>query len=232
MLFFKKSGIVLSLLFFVGCGSETTTSINPISEDSYAQKFINSSACDVILDKLYFTVCYDNQLKAAKAVAYSLDGDLVNELNIIDRPYFYEEEMLDIGSRANYYDYSNSGYDRGHLAPDASFDWSQESLEATYSLANIIPQVPEVNQLMWVDAEFYERSKAVELGEVNVINIVKYGTDPIRIGENQIAVSDGYYKVLYKDDYMECFYYENDPNASSIGDYLDLHRVSCSSVSY
>ena len=232
MQLFKRVYFLSILLIFIGCGSDSNTPQNPIEDSPYAKEFINDNLCDVTLDKLYYTVCYDNQLKAAKAVFYHLDGDLVNELNIQDRPPFYEEEMLDINSRASYDDYTNSGYDRGHLAPDASFDWSQESLDATYSLANIIPQAPEVNQQMWVDVESYERTKAEELGEVNVLNVVKYDASPLRIGANQIAVSKGFYKVIYIDDYMECFYYENDLNASSQGDSLALHQVGCSGVAY
>jgi len=232
MIRFKKSITFLLLLFFVGCGSDSQKFTDGSVVSSYARGFINVDECDAIVDKVFLAICYDSSLKAAKAVGYSLDGVLVHQLNITDRPPFYEESSLDANSRATYSDYTNSGYDRGHLAPDASFDWSQESLDSTYSLANIIPQVPEVNQHMWVDVENYERSKAVDLGTVNILNIVKYSNTPTRIGANQIAVSEGYYKVLYKDEYQECFYYANDLNASSNGDTLALHQVACSEVSY
>jgi len=198
------------------------------SED-YISSFINESNCDQILDKEFLTICYDHTLKVAKSVTYTLSGDLVNELNIQERPSFYVEQDIDREYRASTSDYTNSGYDRGHLAPDASFDWSQESLDATYSLANIIPQVPTVNRRMWIKAENYAREKAVDLSELEVINIVKYTTTPDRIGDNNISVSIGYYKILFnsEEEYKECFYYANDTNASSDGDTLDNHRVDC-----
>ena len=197
-------------------------------------KFLNNTICDTIIDKEFFKICYSYDYKVAKSVAYKLDGGLVNETNIKERPNFYEEETLAPSQRAKYSDYTNSGYDRGHLAPDASFDWSQESLDATYSLANIIPQVPEVNQDMWVKVEKHARDKAVELGSVNILNIVKYNTKPNRIGEDNIAVSIGFYKVLYSDDesYKECYYYANEQNANSSSDTLDSHEVNCDTVSY
>ena len=37
------------------------------------------------------------------------------------------------------------GYDVGHLANDASFDYNKETLYDTYSTANVIPQLPEIN---------------------------------------------------------------------------------------
>jgi len=240
----KNALILLSFFLFIGCGGTSSTVINQsdtnstevtqngVTVTSYERGFINVDECNVIVDKVFLNICYDNSLKVAKAVSYTLDGTLVHQLNIVPRPSFYSEIQVELTNRAKYSDYTGSGYDRGHLAPDASFDWSQESLDATYSLANIIPQVPVVNQQMWVDVENYERTKAVDLGTVNVLNIVKYSSTPTRIGANQIAVSDGYFKVLYKDAYKECFYYANDLNATSVGDTLALHQVNCNTVAY
>ncbi len=232
-----KTLIFATTLFFIGCGSTQVAPPkcnNSTPKIDIKSKFINSSNCDTIIDKEFFEICYSYNYKAAKSVAYTLDGDLVNETNIKERPFFYEEEELDPSQRAKYSDYTNSGYDRGHLAPDAAFDWSKESLEATYSLANIIPQVPEVNQDMWVKVEKYARDKAVELGSVNILNIVKYSSKPKRIGEGKIAVSKGFYKVLYNEDksYEECYYYANEENTNSSSDTLASHKVNCSRVSY
>ena len=225
--------ISLSIFLFIGCG-DTQVSSRDSSTIGIKSQFINDTFCDTIIDKEFLDICYNYDLKVAKSVAYTLAGDLVNELNIKERPSFYEEPILANDQRASSSDYSGSGYDRGHLAPDASFDWSQESLEATYSLANIIPQIKEVNRDMWVKVEQYARDKAVELGSVNILNVVKYSSKPKRIGQDDIAVSNGFYKVLYNDDesYKECYYYANEPNANSSSDVLASHKVNCDTVSY
>ncbi len=203
-------------------------------QSSYQSYFINMDKCDQVVDKSYILICYDYSYKAALSVGYTLKGNLVNDPNIDERPPFYEEPLIPEAFRAAYTDYTNSGYDRGHLAPDASFDWSETSLNAVYTLANIIPQVPTVNRYQWVDVEEYGRDMAVELGEVGVLDIVRYPASPSTIGANQIAVSAGYYKVLYSygNSYEECFYYANDPGASAQGDTLDDHRIDCSQVDY
>jgi endonuclease G len=213
---------------------EEIEEITPIVEKEldYTKEFISKENCHQILDKEFLTICYDYNLKAAKGVAYTLYGDLVNELNIQDRPSFHIEEDIESIYRATISDYTNRGYDRGHLAPDASFDWSQESLDSTYSLANIIPQVPKVNRQMWVKAENYARAKAVELFELNILNLVKYSDSPQQIGENNISVSIGYYKILFNIDekYEECFYYANDFNASAENDQLKNHTINCANI--
>ena len=231
-----KKPLLLSvfLLILTGCGGASQAPEPDRSTSGIKSKFINNSACDVIIDKQFLEICYDNGLKAAKSVSYTLAGDLMDELDIKDRPRFYSEESVEEQYQAHYSDYTNSGYDRGHLAPDAAFDWSEESLDATYSLANIIPQVREVNRDMWVDVERYARIKAIDMGRVNVLNIVKYRSRPRRIGEHGIAVSDGFYKVLYDEDsgYEECFYYANRPNENSLSDKRDTHLVDCGSIAY
>ena len=226
-----KTLLLATILLFIGCGSTQLSQGNNTTTDIKSQ-FLNDTLCDTIIDKEFLKICYSYDYKAAKSVAYTLDGDLVNEINIQERPFFYEEEALEPTQRAKYSDYTNSGYDRGHLAPDAAFDWSEESLKATYSLANIIPQVPEVNQDMWVKVEKYARDKAVEFGSVNVLNVVKYNSKPIRIGKNGIAVSDGFYKILYSNDnsYKECYYYANKPNLNSKKDTLSSHKVNCDAL--
>ena len=79
-------------------------------------------------------------------------------------------------------------------------------------MANIIPQAPQVNRKTWIKAEKLERSVAVSLGSVNVLNGVVYSSNPQRIGKNEIAVPDGFWKMIYNDekDYKKCFFYEND----------------------
>jgi endonuclease G len=204
---------------------------NPI-DPNYTQRFINSRRCSQIIDKEFLTICYDHKLKVARAVAYTLYGDLVNDLNIKKRPYFYVESLIDEMYQAKIEDYKGSGYDRGHLAPDASFDWSQESLNATYSLANIIPQVPEVNQRLWTKVESYAREKAMELFEIEVVNVMKYSKNPKYIGESHVAVSQGYYKILFNKEkiYEECFYYANDLSTDIDSDKLENHKVDCKKI--
>jgi endonuclease G len=178
-------------------------------------------------------MCYDYKKKAVKSVAYTLLGDLMNETNIDKRPSFYVEKELKSKDRISSTDYTNSGYDKGHMAPDAAFDWSEESLEAVYTLANIIPQAPQVNRRSWAKLERYVRTKAEELGELNIVNVVKYGQRSSRMGKNRMAISKGYYKILYNEDenYEECFYYNNKKGVSADNDLLEDHSVSCAIVS-
>lgn len=61
------------------------------------------------------------------------------------------------GNTALYYDYLNSGYDRGHMVPSADMRWSQQALAATYLYSNIVPQTPDLNRGAWAELEDWVR---------------------------------------------------------------------------
>jgi len=207
------------LLFFV------ITSIYATNLSNY----INKENCSQIINKQVFTICYDYKMKGAKYVSYTLDGKKVNAVNIKKRHSFYTEKNLPKKYRSHTKDYTHSGYDRGHLANDASFDYSKKVVRKTYSMANIIPQAPKVNRKTWIKAEKLERKVAVGLGTVNVLNGVVYNSNPLRIGKNKIAIPNGFWKMIYNDkkNYKKCFYYQNDLNIIIKGDKLKSHLINC-----
>ncbi|WP_373033332.1 DNA/RNA non-specific endonuclease [Sulfurovum sp.] len=192
--------------------------------------FINKKNCDQIIDKQAFTICYDYTAKGARYVAYTLDGKLVNAVNVKKRSSFYTEKNLPKKYRSHTRDYTNSGYDRGHLANDASFDYDEKAVRKTYTMANIIPQAPKVNRKTWIKAEKLERQVAVSLGSVSVLNGVVYSSNPKRIGKNKIAVPNGFWKMIYNDakGYQKCFYYQNNDAIDVKADKLKSHQVECS----
>jgi len=69
-------------------------------------------------------------------------------------------------------DYTRSGYDRGHMAPNADFNDTYENALMTFFIANIWPQTPNVNRVVWLKAENETRRLASEYSFVKVIIIV------------------------------------------------------------
>ena len=54
-------------------------------------------------------------------------------------------------------DYTNTGFDRGHLCPSDDRDATPEDNAATFLLTNIVPQSPRHNREVWKSLEDYER---------------------------------------------------------------------------
>jgi len=75
-------------------------------------------------------------------------------------------------SLPNHRDYTNSGYDRGHMAPNADFNDTTENALMTFFIANIWPQTPSLNRVDWLKTENETRRLASVYTKVKVIIIV------------------------------------------------------------
>lgn len=214
----------LTFCLFTGIASASAAGVS---------NFINNRNCDQVLDKKFYQLCYNYKAKGALFVGYTLTGSNMEAGNIKKRPRFYPDTAIPARYRTTSSDYTKNEFhaDRGHLAPDASFDYSVKSLHSVYSMANIIPQYSRINRKTWIKAERYERQVARKLGSVNVINGVIYGTSPKRMHKSGIAYPEAYWKMLYDNHGFErCFYYKNDSHEKISGDKLRDHLVDCKLV--
>jgi endonuclease G len=107
-------------------------------------------------------VSFDCALGHAQWVSWTVSE---SDLGSVSRSKeFYSEPQL---PRSNCIlpqpqDYSGSGYDRGHMAPSGDRTASRESNNAVFSMANIVPQAPQVNQKGWNDLENWTRGRVRE----------------------------------------------------------------------
>lgn len=93
-------------------------------------------------------------------------------------------------------DYTNSGYDRGHLSPSGDMPTAEADAE-TFSMANVAPQAPHFNRGSWEQAESLVRDIAVYVGETWVVTGVLFeGAHVQKIG-SRVLVPTAFYKALY-----------------------------------
>ena len=82
----------------------------------------------------------------------------------IPRPDFRSDPRLPRWyKRVGPFDYSGSGYDRGHMVPSADRFADRRLNAETFLLTNIVPQSRSLNQYPWNDLEQYVRGQ-VRLG--------------------------------------------------------------------
>lgn len=70
---------------------------------------------------------------------------------------------------ARHDDYTNTGFDRGHLCPSDDRDGSDEDNRSTFILSNIVPQAPQHNRQAWRLLEEYGRSLLDADNEIYVV---------------------------------------------------------------
>lgn len=99
-------------------------------------------------------------------------------------------------------DYRNSGYDRGHLAPNYAMAklYGDAAQRASFLMSNVSPQSPRLNQLLWQRLEEAETDLLAPLrGDLWVLTGPIYGDSPRRIGAG-VSVPEAYFRVWVKQD--------------------------------
>ena len=209
--------------------SALTAMLVMLSTQAMAAVTYAPGTCDQVIHNVVYTVCYSYNKHAALYVDYTLDGALVNKLNIKRHYGFHGERKLAKPYRVygSYYRGTSKTLDRGHLAPDAAFDYNKKILRNVYSMANIIPQYKRINRYTWSKAEARARYLATVYGKVNVLNGVVFPTPPLASPVRKVAMPSAYWKMIYTPTASECYWYDNDPNAVTKGDKLISHTIPC-----
>ena len=102
---------------------------------------------------------YNNSRGGVNWVSWRTTRDDVGDS--IPRPDFRPDPRLPKWyKRIGYYDYSGSGYDRGHMVPSADRFANPRLNEETFMMTNIVPQTGVLNQFPWNDFEMFLRSQA------------------------------------------------------------------------
>lgn len=112
----------------------------------------------------------------------------------IPRPDFRPDPRLPANFKhIGYFDYSGSGYDRGHMVPSADRFADPKLNAETFMMTNIVPQTGALNRFPWEKLESYARSQAWRGWDVYQIAGV-YGTNGVL--KNKVTVPTNCWKII------------------------------------
>lgn len=151
----------------------------------------------IILHKSNFSLAYDSNCKSAKWVAYRLTKDQLKDRIDLDRVLFSSDPQLK-RNKTEYYDYSGSGYDRGHLVPAADMSFDSISYKETFLMSNIVPQKRGCNRGIWKELEKQTRQWVKKHNEVYIISGPVYTQQirPVKLNKSNICVPDAFFKIV------------------------------------
>ena len=143
-----------------------------------------------------FNVMYSGISKTPLWVAESLTPVRLSQ-KIPREDNFHEETRVPSEYRATLADYKATGYDRGHMAPNADMPNKAAQLDS-FSLANMVPQAPKNNQQVWRELEEATRALVTkQKQDVYVVTGPVYSAKKLKTIGKGVIVPTATYKAIY-----------------------------------
>ena len=156
--------------------------------------FLPSSTTNEIVKHDYYTLSYNEKHEQAEWVAYELKRIYIKNNNF-KRPFFIEDPKVKTGS-ADWRNYKNSGYDKGHLCPAGDMEFSIDGYNDTFFTSNISPQAHDFNSGVWNRLEQKVRYWAEKYDGIYVVTGGVLQDSLETIGKENVSVPKYFYKVL------------------------------------
>lgn len=156
--------------------------------------FLPTSTTGQIIHHEGYSLSYNEAFEQAEWVAYELKKSHLSKTNY-KRPYFEIDESVKTGA-ADWRNYKNSGFDRGHLCPAADRSYNQYMHDETFLTSNISPQEHEFNAGIWNTLEQKVRYWAIKYNGVFVVTGGILTTGLQTIGYEEVAVPNQFYKII------------------------------------
>lgn len=169
--------------------AEQTSFTLPANFDYYP-----TSTTGQIIHHSYYSLSYNETHEQAEWVAYILHPQKGKYKNYT-RPYFISDPKVTTKS-ADWRNYKNSDYTKGHLCPAGDMRFSKEAYDDTFYTSNISPQLPEFNAGIWNRLEQKIRYWADKYGQVYVATGGVLSDNLPSVGRENVSVPKYFYKVL------------------------------------
>lgn len=142
-----------------------------------------------------FEVLYSHTLNAPMYAAQKITPKQIRGANDIKRINSFHAEPR-VGAVVKPRDYVGSKYDKGHLSP-AGDAGTHDTQQESFSMANMVPQYPENNRIVWkvIERQVHDLVGSLKDGkEVYVVTGAIFGHDKIA---DKITVPTYMYKAIY-----------------------------------
>lgn len=177
---------------------QTLTTTNTQSADqndvNYESVLFPHGMSNTVVRYKGYTAHFNKNLHIPNCVVYEITAQEARGKR--DRSGNFERDESVAGC-PNWWDYRDSGYDRGHMAPAGDMKWDEQAMSETFYLTNICPQDKALNAGLWNDLELKIREWARRDKSLIVVTGPIVGKNPDLIGQDyDIAVPDAFFKVI------------------------------------
>jgi endonuclease G, mitochondrial len=157
----------------------------------------SDSTDELLICRPQYVLSFCPEKNTANWVAWNLNSSWYGDFPRYKGNFISDTLIPDTLYRVKHSDYTNSGYNRGHMVRSEERTSTAEDNKSTFFLSNVIPQTPDLNQGVWLKLEMYCENMCKEENK----NLFIYSggiffSDSTLKGEGKVAVPDSCFKII------------------------------------
>lgn len=168
----------------------------PIVNASTPTSQVNTGFSHIMRNQGYMLE-YSEQLKNPLWVTYKVTA---KQMDSGKRPSGFSKDWRSFAS-VSHQDYTGSGYDRGHMAPNyvIASRYGRSAQKETFLMTNITPQKPRLNQKSWQRLEEVIANDFSKWhGDFWVVTGPIFSKNPKTLKSSDVSIPKAFYKILIK----------------------------------
>jgi endonuclease G len=153
---------------------------------------------DYIIVRDQYVVSYNHLKGVPNWVAWQLNQDWFGDVERYSGNFITDNSLPSEFNKIKHDDYTNTGYDRGHLVRSKERTKTVEDNKSTFLLTNIIPQRPDLNRGVWLDFEYHLEDLCKVFGkELYVVAGGVFIKDTTLKNAGKVSIPDSCFKVVF-----------------------------------
>lgn len=152
---------------------------------------------DYIIVRPQYVVSYSDAKGGANWVASEVNASWFGDVERYTGNFITDNSLPSNFKKIKDSDYTNSGYDRGHLVRSEERTATDDDNKSTFIMTNVIPQTPDLNRGVWLKLENEcERLCKKDNKELYVVAGGIYHTNRTLNDAGKVVIPDSCFKIV------------------------------------
>lgn len=159
--------------------------------------FDRDTTDDYLIIRPQYVVSYSNRLGQPNWVASELNAAWFGEVERYEGNFITDNSLPVSFLKIKDGDYTNSGYDRGHLVRSEERTATVDDNKSTFLMSNVFPQTPDLNRGVWLKLEYEcERLCKEENKELFVVAGGIFHSNKTLNDAGKVVIPDSCFKII------------------------------------
>ncbi|OGU15453.1 MAG: hypothetical protein A2X61_07760 [Ignavibacteria bacterium GWB2_35_12] len=151
----KKILFISSFLLLLGFTQSHSQNFKGAAHVEMGIPVDNTLSDDFLIFRQQYVLSFNKDKCVTNWVSWNLNSSWFGDVPRYNRNFITDPNLPINFCRAKHKDYTNSGYDRGHLVRSDERTNTVENNKSTFILTNVIPQTGDLNRGPWLALERY-----------------------------------------------------------------------------